>query len=402
VLCLAAIPTACTGLVNTAGGLYALRFFIGMAGGSFVVCQFWSTIMFAPEVVGAANGFIGGWGNLGGGVTQLVIGTGLMPLFLRYMDADMAWRTISIIPAVLAIVTGIIVFFISDDYPSTSGSFKRSLVLRKTLSKSGTFEHKARVDEAFMTAAKRSASWILLLHYMFSFGIELTMLGCIGQYFTDVFGIPNHQASAVASIFGWMNVFARGAGGWISDLAYHKIGMKGRYIVHAICLAMEGVFVLVLGVSDSFAGALTIMIFFSIAVQASEGTTFAIVPFVDKKFPGAVSGIVSSGGNLGGLLFTSLLLIGDSNTTYYQLVFYVMGACCLASVPLAFFVRVEDVVEGEMNKSTVGNNKCTEKNENNGARRQVHFDDPSETGGVGNEPTVSFAVGDVVTRHRDV
>ena len=59
---------------------------------------------------------------------------------------------------------------------------------------------------------------------------------------------------------------------------------------------------------------------------------------MDKKFPGAVSGIVSSGGNLGGLLFTSLLLIGDS--TEYQLVFYVMGACCLVSVPLAFFVKL--------------------------------------------------------------
>ncbi len=201
-----------------------------------------------------------------------------------------------------------------------------------------------------------------------------------------------------------MNIFARGAGGWASDLAYHKIGMKGRYIVHAICLAMEGVFVLVLGVSDSFAGALTIMIFFSIAVQASEGTTFAIVPFVDKKFPGAVSGIVSSGGNLGGLLFTSLLLIGDSNTTYYRLVFYVMGACCLASVPLAFFVRVDDVADGETSKSTVGNYKCNEKNENNGARRQVHFDDPSETGGEDNQPTVRFAVGDavaLVASHKD-
>lgn len=402
VLCLAAIPTACTGLVNTAGGLYALRFFIGMAGGSFVVCQFWSTIMFAPEVVGAANGFIGGWGNLGGGVTQLVIGTGLMPLFLRYMDADMAWRTISIIPAVLSIVTGIIVFFISDDYPSTSGTFKRSLVLRKTMSKRGGFEHKARVDEAFVNAAKRSASWILLLHYMFSFGIELTMLGCIGQYFTDTFGIPKDQASAVASIFGWMNIFARGAGGWMSDMADHKIGMKGRYIVHAICLAMEGVFVLVLGVSDSFAGALTIMIFFSIAVQASEGTTFAIVPFVDKKFPGAVSGIVSSGGNLGGLLFTSLLLIGDS--TEYQLVFYVMGACCLVSVPLVFFVRVDDVADNEANRSTVGNYKCTEKNGSNGARRDIHFDDPSETRGEDYQPMVRFAVGDtvaLVASHKD-
>lgn len=88
--------------------------------------------MFAPNVVGAANGFIGGWGNLGGGVTHLVIGTWLMPLFLRHMDADTAWRTVSFIPAFMAIVTGITVYLISDDYPSPTGSFVRSVVGRKS------------------------------------------------------------------------------------------------------------------------------------------------------------------------------------------------------------------------------------------------------------------------------
>ena len=66
-LCITAIPTACTGLINTATGLYILRLFIGIAGGSFVICQYWSTQMFAPSIVGQANGFVGGWGNLGGG-----------------------------------------------------------------------------------------------------------------------------------------------------------------------------------------------------------------------------------------------------------------------------------------------------------------------------------------------
>jgi NNP family nitrate/nitrite transporter-like MFS transporter len=34
VLCLASIPTACTGLINSAAGLYVIRLFIGLAGGS--------------------------------------------------------------------------------------------------------------------------------------------------------------------------------------------------------------------------------------------------------------------------------------------------------------------------------------------------------------------------------
>jgi NNP family nitrate/nitrite transporter-like MFS transporter len=39
VLCLASIPTAMTGLVQTAGVLAILRLFIGIAGGTFVICQ---------------------------------------------------------------------------------------------------------------------------------------------------------------------------------------------------------------------------------------------------------------------------------------------------------------------------------------------------------------------------
>lgn len=38
ILCMTSIPTACTGAVNTAGGLAVLRLFISIAGGTFVMC----------------------------------------------------------------------------------------------------------------------------------------------------------------------------------------------------------------------------------------------------------------------------------------------------------------------------------------------------------------------------
>lgn len=58
VLCLAAIPTALTGFVNDANSLAILRFFIGIAGGSFVMCQYWTSTMFCKEVVGTANAIV--------------------------------------------------------------------------------------------------------------------------------------------------------------------------------------------------------------------------------------------------------------------------------------------------------------------------------------------------------
>jgi nitrate/nitrite transporter NarK len=59
-LCFVSIPTACTGFVETARGLTILRLFIGFAGGSFVLCENWTTVMFTKEVVGTANGFVAG------------------------------------------------------------------------------------------------------------------------------------------------------------------------------------------------------------------------------------------------------------------------------------------------------------------------------------------------------
>lgn len=69
VLLSGAIPTAMAGLVQNVSGLIALRFFVGILGGSFVPCQVWSTGFFDKNVVGSANALIGGWGNAGGGIT---------------------------------------------------------------------------------------------------------------------------------------------------------------------------------------------------------------------------------------------------------------------------------------------------------------------------------------------
>jgi len=109
VLAAASIPCALTGLVQTSAQLCTLRFFIGLGGSTFVMCQYWTSRMFTKEVAGTANAIVGGWGNLGGGVTQLVMGSMLFPLFKSAgMSAEKAWRTVCIVPAVVGFCMGII------------------------------------------------------------------------------------------------------------------------------------------------------------------------------------------------------------------------------------------------------------------------------------------------------
>lgn len=63
-------------LVDDGQGFLICRFFIGFSLATFVTCEYWVSSMFTTKMVGTANGIAAGWGNLGGGATQI-----MMPLF---------------------------------------------------------------------------------------------------------------------------------------------------------------------------------------------------------------------------------------------------------------------------------------------------------------------------------
>ena len=54
--------------------------------------------------------------------------------------------------------------------------------------------------------------WILLIQYACCFGVEVTMTNATALYFQDEFGQTTVSAAAIASVFGFMNLFARGLG----------------------------------------------------------------------------------------------------------------------------------------------------------------------------------------------
>lgn len=283
--------------------------------------------MFAKEVVGTANGMVAGWGNLGAGVTQLVMGSFLFPLFKFFYDGDAtkAWRTVCIIPALVGFATGIIVYRISDDSPK--GNYIE-------LKKHGAMPEVSTIF-SFRKGCWNHNTWILFIQYAACFGVELTMNNATALYFREEFGQTTESAAAIASIFGWMNLFARGAGGFLSDRASERMGMRGRVLAQAVVLVMEGILVLVFAQTASLNSAIVAMIFFSIFVQAAEGTSFGIVPYIDPPHTGSVSGIIGAGGNVGAVAFGMAFRELD-----YASAFFIMGVSILVSAMLAPFIKI--------------------------------------------------------------
>jgi len=325
-LMLCSIPCACTGLVTSAATLSVLRFFIGLGGSTFVCCQFWTSRMFTKEVAGTANAVVGGWGNLGGGVTQIVMGTVLFPLFKTGMSAEQAWKTVCIVPAVVGFCLGFLIIKISDDAPK--GNYSE-------MKKAGTMPE-ISAAASFRSGAANINTWILFLQYACCFGVELTMNNAAASYFKAKFELTTESAAAIASIFGWMNLFARGIGGFVSDKLNSKMGMRGRLWWQAGLLIVEGALVFIFSQSNSLVVAIIIMVFFSSIVQAAEGSTYGIVPYVNPPVTGSIAGVVGAGGNLGAVGFG----LGFRQLETLQ-AFRLMGGCIIGSGFVTILVNIK-------------------------------------------------------------
>eukprot|EP00553_Chaetoceros_curvisetus_P015962 CAMPEP_0204644286 /NCGR_PEP_ID=MMETSP0718-20130828/1374_1 /ASSEMBLY_ACC=CAM_ASM_000674 /TAXON_ID=230516 /ORGANISM="Chaetoceros curvisetus" /LENGTH=218 /DNA_ID=CAMNT_0051665809 /DNA_START=63 /DNA_END=719 /DNA_ORIENTATION=- len=159
------------------------------------------------------------------------------------------------------------------------------------------------------------------------------MTAGLALYFIERFDQTTESAAALASIFGWMNLFARGLGGFISDIMNVKSGMRGRLLWQSATMVAEGCSVIAFSKMQSLAGAIGMMVLFSLFVQTTEGSTYSIIPYVCPSATGSVAGIVGAGGNVGGVIF--LLLIQRYS---YEKGFVIMGFAVICSTALSFFM----------------------------------------------------------------
>ena len=318
------LPVFFVGLANDYTSFLLFRLAIGVIGASFVITQFHTSMMFAPNIKGTANAVTGGWGNLGGGVTNMV-----MPLIFAaivgfgYTKGE-AWRYAMIVPGIMMLVIAFLYWKYTKDTPN--GNYDEIGYAKANSSKT---------DWSILADWR---IWALTMAYAMCFGMEITFDNVASLHFVDTFKLSQSSAGFWAGIFGLMNIFARALGGIVSDKVGGKFGMRGKGLLLAGVLLLEGIGLVLFAHAGSLVIAIVAMLSFALFLKMSNGATYGIVPFVNAKNVGMVSGIVGAGGNLGGMLFG--FLFKSESITYVQAFTYIGYAVIVVSI-IVFITRFQ-------------------------------------------------------------
>ena len=287
-LALGSMPVVAIAFSDSYGTFLFWRLCIGAIGASFVVTQFHTSVMFAPNVVGTANAAAAGWGNAGGGVTQATMPLVLAALLSLGLEQSQGWRVALVVPGVLMLVMSAVYYATTQDTPRGN---LRDLPTRTATASKGM--------ATFLAAARDYRVWMLFITYGACFGVELTIHNLAAVYYVDRFGLSVTSAGFYVGGFGLLALFARALGGFCSDRVAQSRGLEGRVTLLFVLIMLEGLGLIGFSRMSTVESAVVFMLIFGLFTHMACGSTYSLVPFVNRKALGGVAGIVGAGGNVG-------------------------------------------------------------------------------------------------------
>jgi NNP family nitrate/nitrite transporter-like MFS transporter len=315
-----AIPCALSGLIIfNLPSLLFVRFVIGSMD-AFVPSQCWVTTMFVREVTGTIMAIVAGLGASGSAVSQLLVGY----IFDKWFDwtggnGDFSWKITLVVPAAFAFVVASWAYFYSDDCPL--GNFV-------DVKKAGLMMERSAVD-SFRSGAINLNSWLLFVQYAFSSGVDTTLCNGVALYYHVVYSQKISVIGAIAFLYGFSALFARGLGGYISDKVGDRFSLRGRLWIHFACMIAQGAVNVCFAKAETLGTSLISMVILSIFIQMSTGTCYGIVPFVDSANTGSVAGIVGGGGNVGAVLLGLVFTYNDYRDSLQYMAYFTIGSAFL-------------------------------------------------------------------------
>ncbi|KAI9891176.1 MAG: hypothetical protein M1814_003019 [Vezdaea aestivalis] len=417
ILVAGAIPTALAGTVTDVRGLLVLRFFVGILGGTFIPCQVWTTAFFDKTVVGAANAWAAGFGNMGGGITYFVMPAVFDSLVHKQgLTPHVAWRVTFVVPFVLIIFTALLMIFTCPDTPTGKWSArvattKRRLEARdnylgfpgadRTHTKSPTANQEYEMSSLGTRASPlespslnevankdqlddilTAASWelvqrptyhgskdaifslptlTLLATYFCSFGAELCINSFLAAYYHHNFpSLGQTGAGNWAAMFGLLNGIFRPIGGMVSDVIYRAYvnrdparGVWGKKAHLHILGIVSGAFLLIIGLVNPTKQAPMFGLMVGVAFFIEAGNG-ANFALVPHVYP-ASNGLISGVTGASGCLGGIVFLIVNRYSgSDYPRMYWIIGVMIIAINLGVSFIPPVPKEKAEKKKRTEG------------------------------------------------
>ena len=331
-LVLGAIPVMGIAFATSYESFLVFRLAIGAIGASFVITQFHTSVMFAPNVVGTANATVGGWGNAGGGVTQSVMPLLLAALVSLGVQQSLGWRMAMFVPGVMMLIVAALYWRYTQDTPEGNIPDLRRRGIAIETGKAGGLA-------VFRQAMTNYRVWMLAVTYGACFGVEIFIHAVAASYYVDRFGLTLASAGMAAGSFGLLALFARALGGIASDRVAGRFGLDGRTWLLFALMVGEGVGLLAFSTMDSVGLAVAAMLVFGLFTHMACGSTYALVPFIDRKALGGVAGIIGAGGNIGAVGAGFLVKATGNLPQALYLLGWIVMACAVCAAAVRFSVK---------------------------------------------------------------